>query len=302
MDFAQALQLSSCTLRLCRVNKHGFCTTFPGAIALFLFHDRPSQTRFQNDETVPYLILSELFAWSYAFVLQDCLLKLNYLRKCHNIGVVWLNQQSVTCAIKSGNKIAGVTSVLRIATTMPQRFCQPRDWEMCTLICYYRCCIILITSITESHQQLGCRLPYLGQNLVSNFPRCCGCWITSSCGDVICDVTKRHSHDAVSRTCRSIDVPTTTRRVYTTATRGACPARIDQLGAVAPAIYDCPEQVPFVSARSLIGCWTVSNRRRCTVDWQEDVANTARALRCVLYHWSATDLTSSSSSSSSSSS
>jgi len=25
----QTLRLSSCTLRLCRVNKHGFCTTFP---------------------------------------------------------------------------------------------------------------------------------------------------------------------------------------------------------------------------------------------------------------------------------
>ena len=26
---SQTLRLSSCTLRLCRINKHGFCTTFP---------------------------------------------------------------------------------------------------------------------------------------------------------------------------------------------------------------------------------------------------------------------------------
>ena len=44
---SQTLLLSSCTLQLCRINKHGFCTTFP-----------VSQAQFQNYEFVPYLIFS----------------------------------------------------------------------------------------------------------------------------------------------------------------------------------------------------------------------------------------------------
>jgi len=51
---------------------------------LFPFHDPPSQIQFQNDEIVPYLIFSELFDWSYAFVLQDSLLKLNPYEEYHN--------------------------------------------------------------------------------------------------------------------------------------------------------------------------------------------------------------------------
>ena len=31
----QMLRLSSCTLRLCRINKHGFCTTFPVSLSFF---------------------------------------------------------------------------------------------------------------------------------------------------------------------------------------------------------------------------------------------------------------------------
>ena len=39
---------------------------------------------FQNDDTVPYLIFSELFDWSHAFVMQDSLLKLNYYQEYRN--------------------------------------------------------------------------------------------------------------------------------------------------------------------------------------------------------------------------
>jgi len=34
---AVTLRLSSCTLRLCRLNKHGFCTTFPFYDPLYVF-------------------------------------------------------------------------------------------------------------------------------------------------------------------------------------------------------------------------------------------------------------------------
>jgi len=46
---SQTLWLSSCTLRIYHINKHGFCATFP-------LYDPLSQTQFPNGETVPYLI------------------------------------------------------------------------------------------------------------------------------------------------------------------------------------------------------------------------------------------------------
>jgi len=66
ITLADAVRLSGCAPRLCRINKHGFCATFP-------FHDPPSQTQFQNDEVLPYVIFSEVFDRSYAFDLQDSL-------------------------------------------------------------------------------------------------------------------------------------------------------------------------------------------------------------------------------------
>jgi len=53
-------------------------TTTAASAPLFPFHDPPSQTQFQNAETVPYLIFSELF------VLQDSPLKLNYSQEYRN--------------------------------------------------------------------------------------------------------------------------------------------------------------------------------------------------------------------------
>jgi len=61
----------------CCINKHGFCTTLPISLS-------PSQSQFQNDEIVPYLIFPELFYWSYAFVLQDSLPKLNSYQEYRN--------------------------------------------------------------------------------------------------------------------------------------------------------------------------------------------------------------------------
>ena len=95
------------------------------AAPFFPFHDPPSQTQFQNDEIVPYLILSELFDWSHAFVLHDSLLKLNYSQEYRNqscrFGLFTRQSRSVQLhsrvlrlyrAMKSRDKIAGVTSVL----------------------------------------------------------------------------------------------------------------------------------------------------------------------------------------------
>jgi len=70
---SQMLRLSSCTLlRLCRKK------TNTASVPLFPFHDPPSQTQFQNDEIVPYLIFSELFDYSHAIILQASLLKPKY--------------------------------------------------------------------------------------------------------------------------------------------------------------------------------------------------------------------------------
>jgi len=58
------LRLSSCMLRLCCINKHGFCTTFPVSRSSFT-------------DTVPkwwncsICFFSELFDNSIAFILQD---------------------------------------------------------------------------------------------------------------------------------------------------------------------------------------------------------------------------------------
>ena len=52
-------RLSSCRLRLCRVNRH------VSSAPLFPFHDPPSQ--FQNDEIVPYPIFSGLLDWIVRF-------------------------------------------------------------------------------------------------------------------------------------------------------------------------------------------------------------------------------------------
>jgi len=50
------------SLRLCRVNKHGFCTTFPVSRSAFT-----STSTIQDDEIVPYLVFSKLLDWSVRF-------------------------------------------------------------------------------------------------------------------------------------------------------------------------------------------------------------------------------------------
>jgi len=50
---AATVELQS--LRLCRVNKHGFCTTFPVSRSAFT-----STSTIQDDEIVPYLVFSKL--------------------------------------------------------------------------------------------------------------------------------------------------------------------------------------------------------------------------------------------------
>jgi len=93
---SQTLRLSSCTLRLRRVK------TNTASAPLFPFHDPHSQTQFQNDEIVPYLVSSEHFDSSYAFASQDTLLKLNYYTKnvvISRVGLVCIRDK--VAAIKS---------------------------------------------------------------------------------------------------------------------------------------------------------------------------------------------------------
>jgi len=64
-----------------------------------LRHFPPSQTQFQNGEIVPYLISSEHLDWWYAFILQDSLLKLDYIKNIINshVGLVCLRDEVAAC-------------------------------------------------------------------------------------------------------------------------------------------------------------------------------------------------------------
>ena len=121
----QTLRLSSCTLRLCRVNKHGFCTTFP-----------VSRSSFTN--TVPKwwnCSISNLF-WTLRLIVRFCfarhptktklLARISstvmlewfglFTRQSRSVqphGRVLRHYRAIVAIVtKSCDKIAGVTSVL----------------------------------------------------------------------------------------------------------------------------------------------------------------------------------------------
>jgi len=117
----QTLPLSSCTLRLCRVNKHGFCTSFP-----------VSRSSFTNTAAkLWHCSISNLF-WTlrlivrFHFARQPAKTKLlPRMSVISHVGLVCLRDEVAACnctvarcdfiarqrcTTKSRDKIAGVTS------------------------------------------------------------------------------------------------------------------------------------------------------------------------------------------------